>query len=82
MNRLLISMSDRDETKAIELWPCGYDANCRVKNCWARATLLACSIDAGGRLLRQYELCAGDAKQVAERERAKGRHVVTREVGR
>jgi hypothetical protein len=28
VNRLLVSMSDRDETKAIELWPCGYDACC------------------------------------------------------
>ena len=82
MNRLLVSMSDRDETKAIELWPCGYDARCRIKNCRARATLLARSIDAGGRPLRQYELCAAHAKQVAERERAKGRDVVTREVGR
>jgi hypothetical protein len=26
VNRLLVSMSDRDETKAIELWPRGYDA--------------------------------------------------------
>jgi hypothetical protein len=27
-----------DETKTIELWPCGYDARCNVRNCKAKAT--------------------------------------------
>jgi len=71
-----------DETKTIELWPCGYHARCNVKNCKARATILARSVDAGARPKKQYELCAVHGEQVAERERAKGRTIVTREVGR
>jgi hypothetical protein len=71
-----------DETKTIELWLCGYDARCKVRNCKARATTLARSVDNHGRPLRQHELCAVHTEQVAERERAKGREVVRREVGR
>jgi hypothetical protein len=47
--------------KAIELWPCGYDAPCKVKSCKARATTIARAVDAGGRPIRQYELCATHA---------------------
>jgi hypothetical protein len=47
-----------DETKSIELWPCGYDARCNVRKCKARATTLARSTDSGGRPLKQYELCS------------------------
>ena len=70
-----------DETKTIELWPCGYDARCNVRNCKAKATTLARSVDAGRRPMRQYELCAVHAEQVAEREKGRGRDVVRREVG-
>jgi hypothetical protein len=45
-----------DETKTIELWPCGYDARCNVRNCKAKATTLARSVDAGGRPINQYPL--------------------------
>jgi hypothetical protein len=71
-----------ETAKAIELWPCGYDAPCKVKSCRARATTIARSADAGGRPMRQYELCAVHAEQVAERERGKGREIVKRAVGR
>jgi hypothetical protein len=71
-----------DETKAIEFWPCGYHAQCRAKNCKARATTIARSVDGGGRPMRQYELCSAHADQIAEREQGKGREVVRREVGR
>jgi hypothetical protein len=71
-----------DDTKTIELWPCGYDARCKVRNCRARATTIARSVDVGGRPLRQYELCAAHAEQVAEREQGRGREIVRREVGR
>ena len=37
-----------DDVKDIELWPCGYQAQYRVKNCKAKATTIARSIDAGG----------------------------------
>jgi hypothetical protein len=61
-----------DDTKTIELWPCGYDARCNVRNCKAKATRLARSLDSGGRPIRQYELCAAHAEQVVERERGNG----------
>ena len=70
-----------DETKAIELWPCGYQAPCKVHNCRLKATILARSVDAHGRPLRQHELCAFHADQVAEQERSRGQQVVRREVG-
>lgn len=71
-----------DETKTIELWPCGDDARCNVKNCRAKATIIARGNDSGGRSMKQYELCQPHADQVAKRELAKGRQIVHREVGR
>src|ERR1700758_2134115 len=65
-----------NEVKTIELGPCGYNAQCRVKNCKARATVIARSIDTGGCPDKQYELCAAHAEQIAERERAKGRGII------
>jgi hypothetical protein len=69
-----------DDLKAIELWPCGYDARCKARNCKAKATTIARSVDAGGRPIRQHELCAAHAESIAERERGKGREIVTRGV--
>jgi hypothetical protein len=71
-----------DETKEIELWPCGYDARCQVKNCKAKATMVARSMDSGGRAIRQNELCTVHAEHVADREKGRGRDIVRREVGR
>jgi hypothetical protein len=71
-----------EAVKEIELWLCGYQAQCRAKNCRARATIVARSVDLIGHPIDQYELCAVHAEQVAERERAKGRGIVRREVGR
>ena len=68
-----------NDVKAIELWPCGYQAPCRMKNCKARATVIARAADSIDRPITQYELCAPHAKQVAERERAKGREIVIAE---
>ena len=67
-----------DQTKEIELWPCGYQAQCRVKNCKAKATTIARGADSIGRPTGQYELCAVHAEQVAERERGKGRGIIRR----
>ena len=67
-----------DETKTIELWPCRYDVRCNVKNCKAKATTLARSVDSGGRPMNQYELCSIHADQVAQREKLKGREIVRR----
>jgi hypothetical protein len=66
------------EVEEIELWPCGYEARCRVRNCRARATTIARSVDSIGRPMTQYELCMPHAEQVAERERNKGRAIVQR----
>jgi hypothetical protein len=60
-----------DDTKVIELWPCGYRAPCKVNNCKAKATTTARSVEAGGGPQRQYELCAVHAEQIAERERGR-----------
>jgi hypothetical protein len=70
-----------DEVKTIELGPCGYHAQCRVKNCKAKATTIAHGVDAGGRPHTQYELCTVHAGQIAERERAKGREIGDRRAG-
>jgi len=43
----------------------------------AKATMIAHSVDAGGRPHRQHELCQVHTEQVTERERAKGREIVT-----
>jgi hypothetical protein len=64
------------EVKEIELWPCGYEATCRVKNCSATATIIACAVDGIGRPSMQYELCVPHAEQIAKRERGKGRAIV------
>jgi DNA polymerase/3'-5' exonuclease PolX len=69
-----------DEIKTIELGPCGYQAQCRAKHCMVEATIIARSIDTGGRPDKQYELCATHAEQIAERERTKGREIVNREI--
>ena len=70
-----------DETKTIELWPCGYQAPCKVKNRLNKATTIARSIDADGRPMRQYELCTAHAEQIAEREKGRGREIVRRWIG-
>lgn len=70
-----------DDTKTIELWPCGYDARCNVRNCKAKATIIARCNDSGGRPIKQYELCQAHTDQVANRELAKGRQIVNRNAG-
>jgi hypothetical protein len=71
-------MSDNsDEQPAvIELRRCLYSVRCNVQACQAKATMIARSVDAGGRPMRQYEVCDVHAEQVATRERAKGRKVI------
>jgi hypothetical protein len=41
----------------IQLLTCGYSAQCSVRGCHARATLLARYTDGQGRPLKQRELC-------------------------
>jgi hypothetical protein len=41
----------------IQLLACGYSAQCTVRGCRARATMLARYTDDQGRPLRQRELC-------------------------
>jgi hypothetical protein len=54
-----------DETRTIELWPCGYQARCKVRNCKAKASTISRSTDSGGRPIKQYELCSVHADQIA-----------------
>jgi len=68
VDAMFCHFGSRLSTNALEFWPCGYSAQCRVKNCKARATTLARSVDNGGRPLKQYELCTPHVEQVAERE--------------
>ena len=71
-----------DDVKTIELWPCSYDAPCKMHNCGALATMIARSMDSDGRHIHQYELCQPHAEQVTEREKGRGREIVGRGVGR
>jgi hypothetical protein len=41
----------------IQLRACGYSAQCTVRGCRARATMIARSTDGQGRPLKQRELC-------------------------
>jgi hypothetical protein len=41
----------------IQIIACGYSAQCSVRGCDARATMLARYIDGQGRPLKQRELC-------------------------
>lgn len=70
-----------DGIKTIELWPCRYDAICKVRRCRARATTIARASDGGGRPIRQYELCSVHADEVAQREKLRGREIVRRAPG-
>jgi hypothetical protein len=46
-----------DETPAaIELRACLYPAQCTVRTCRSKATVIARAVDAGGRPIRQYDL--------------------------
>jgi hypothetical protein len=67
-----------DEPAEIELSACHYSAPCRVRACRAQATIIARSVDAAGRPMRQYELCDVHADQVDARERRKWRKVASR----
>jgi hypothetical protein len=65
-----------DEPAVIELGACLYSAECRVRACRAKATVIARAVAAGSLPIRQYELCAPHAQQVAARERAKERKIL------
>ena len=67
-----------DDTKTIELWRCLYDARCLARDCKAKATIILRSMDAGGRPIRQYELCQVHAKQIVKREQGRGREIIDR----
>lgn len=64
------------DEETIELWPCGYDAFCKLRNCRAKPTMVARSVDSGGRAVKQFELCQVHCEQASEHERAKGRQIV------
>jgi hypothetical protein len=65
-----------DETKTFELRHCSYKAQCRVKNCKSRATIITRAADSIGRPITQYKLYQPYAERIAERKRAKGREII------
>ena len=67
-----------DETKTIGLGSSRYRSLYRGMELQAPPKPIAKSYDSGGRPLRQHELCQRHADQVVERERAKGREIVSR----
>ena len=74
-----LMFADEHTVKTIDLLPCRYHILCRAKDCKRAATTIARSYDSGGRAIRQYELCQQHADQAVERERGRGREIVTRE---
>jgi hypothetical protein len=60
-------MSDNSDEQpaAIELRRCLYQVRCNARACQAKATIIARSVDVGGRPMKQYELCDVHAEQVA-----------------
>ena len=70
-----------EQAPEAKLWPCGYQAQCKVRSCKAKATIVARSIDNQDRPMRQYELCHPHTDQVVKREQGRGREIVNFEVG-
>jgi hypothetical protein len=64
------------ETKTIEVLPCGYNAQCRVKNCKDRATVILRGLNSIGRPTKQWECCTSHSEAVILREAQRGRNVV------
>jgi hypothetical protein len=65
-----------NETKTIELLPCGYQTQCKVKNCKVPATTILRGLDGRGHPTVQWEVCTPHSEVVIEREARKGRAVV------
>jgi hypothetical protein len=65
-----------NEPAEIELRRCLYPATCSAKNCRAIATIVDRSVDAGGRPMKQYEVCDMHADVVTTHERVKGRKII------
>jgi len=70
-----------EKSKTIEFWPCRYQVLCKVRDCKFEATIIARSIDAGGRPIRQYELCSVHADQFVQGAKLRGWDVVRHEGG-
>jgi len=66
----------RRRAHRVGLRRCLYPALCSARSCRAKATTIARSVDAGGRPIKQYELCDMHADVVADRERAKGLKII------
>jgi len=62
--------------KEIEIGPCRHDAPCSARRCDASATVIARAFDAGGRPVRQYDLCSEHGLFIARREKSRGRSIV------
>jgi hypothetical protein len=66
-----------DDTKPIELWPCGYDARCNVRNCKAKRTRSRGAwILAGDRFGNMS--CVRYSRSSCAEEKLKGRDIVRR----
>jgi hypothetical protein len=65
-----------NETKAIEVLPCGYQTQCKVRSCKAQATTILRGVDGRGHPTVQWEVCTPHSEQTIVREASKGRAVV------
>jgi len=65
-----------DETKTIEVLPCGYQTRCKVQGCEAPATTILRGLDCRGRHTIHWEVCTPHSEQAIVREAHKGRQVV------
>jgi hypothetical protein len=52
------------EPQVVELWPCGYVANCSAQKCRRRATIILRYLDSQGRPDRQTEACNAHATEL------------------
>ena len=58
------------EPREVRIHRCGYVIQCKARNCFKRATLVAEKVDGAGRHVRQIELCALHCDVVITRKHA------------
>ena len=56
--------------RTLRIHRCKYVSKCKARRCQERATLVAEKVDAGGRHIRQIELCLIHCAVVIKRERS------------
>jgi hypothetical protein len=57
-----------EQPAILDIYRCAYSAPCRARGCRMRGILIALKCDAGGRPIRQIELCLDHTRVVMARE--------------